>query len=145
MLKTFIAIIVSGAFLLSLTPSVHAQTAAAGVQIGPGQSANSKTTETVTHTKKIGPNGEVIEKESRESNSEKNSAKYEYSGLPGKWTSGKSGNSAQSPLAKDIGPSPRYTLDRLPPGANSDEALWVKMDDGRLMMVDPRETQKLRR
>ena len=75
--------------------------------------------------------------------SKKDHAAYKYSGLPGKWTGGV-GNTGPNPaLAKDTGPKLGYTMDRLPVGANPEEALWVKMRDGTMMMVDPKLVQNL--
>jgi len=113
----------------------------ANVQIGGQQQVGTTTTE----IEKVGPNGERIHTTTNSPNNNiRGSEGYKYSGLPGKWKKPGLGIGEQPPLAKDNGPNPRYTLERLPPGANSEEALWVKMDDGKLIMVDPKITQKLR-
>ena len=93
--------------------------------------------------KEVGPQGQVIEKEEKTTSSKKDHANYKYSGLPCKWTGGVGTTGPNAALAKDTGPKLRYTVDRLPAGANPEEALWVKMRDGRMMMVDPKIVQNL--
>ena len=119
-------------------PLVYAQT---GVQLGPEQLPGTSTTESVKKTKEVGPKGQVIEKEEKTTSSKRDHAVYKYSGLPCKWTGGVGNTGPNADLVKDTGPNPRYTVDRLPVGANPEEALWVKMGDGKLMMVDPKITQ----
>ena len=126
------------------TPLVYAQVAAeATVQTGTQQIPGTTTTDSTRKTKEVGPKGEVVEKEEKTTSSKRDHANYKYSGLPGKWTGGASNTGPGGGLAKDTGPNPRYTVDRLPVGANPEEALWVKMGDGKLMMVDPKITQSL--
>jgi hypothetical protein len=121
-------------------PMVYAQT---GVQLGPSQEPGTSTTDSVKKSKEVGPQGQVIEKEEKTTSSKRDHASYKYSGLPCKWTGGVPNTGADRPLAKDTGPNPRYTVNRLPLGANPEEALWVKMGNGMMMMVDPKIVQKL--
>jgi hypothetical protein len=131
-----------GLMILIFTPAplVYAQT---GVQLGPEQLPGTTTTDSVKKTKEVGPQGQVIEKEEKTTSSKKDHANYKYSGLPCKWTGGVGTSGPNVALVKDTGPRARYTVDRLPAGANPEEALWVKMRDGRLMMVDPKIVQNL--
>jgi hypothetical protein len=135
-----------GLMILLFTPApvVYAQvmggpTIQTGIQQVPGTS----TTDSVKRTKEVGPQGQIIEKEVKTTSSKRDHASYKYSGLPCKWTGGVANTGADKPLAKDIGPKIRYTVDRLPVGANPYEALWVTMRDGTMMMVDPKITQSL--
>ena len=125
----------------TLAPPVYAQT---GVQLGPEQLPGTTTTDSVKRTKEMGPKGQVIEKEEKTTSSKRDHANYRYSGLPCKWTGGVGNTGPNADLMKDTGPNPRYTLDRLPVGANPEEALWVKMTNGKMMMVDPKIVQGLR-
>ena len=131
-----------GLMILLFTPAplVYAQT---GVQLGPAQQPGTSTTDTVKKTKEVGHQGQVIEKEEKTTSSKKDHAVYKYSGLPGKWTGGVASTGANAALVKDTGPKVRYTVDRLPAGANPEEPLWVKMEDGTMMMVDPKLVQDL--
>jgi len=114
------------------------------VLMGPEQFPGTTTTDTVKRTKEIGPQGQVIEKEVKTSSSKRDHARYRYSGLPCKWTGGVGSSGPNADLVKDPGPHPRFAVDRLPLGANPQEALWVQMGDGRMMMVDPLMVQNLR-
>jgi len=118
--------------------------AAASVQMGPTQQINTKTTETFTKTRELGPDGQMVDKETRSSENQRLHGDYKYSGLPGRWFGGIGRSGPEGALAKDSGPRVSYHLDHLPAGANPEEALWVRMDDGRLMMLDPKDTQRLR-
>ena len=93
--------------------------------------------------KEVGPQGQVIEKEEKTTSSKRDRAAYKYSGLPCKWTGGVGNTGPNADLIKDTGPNINYTVDRLPVGANPEEALWVKMGDGKMMMVDPKIVQDL--
>ena len=126
--------------LFTPTPLVFAQT---GVQLGPEQIPGTSTTDSVKRTKEVGPQGQVIEKEEKTTSSKRDNANYKYSGLPCKWTGGVGNTGPNTPLVKDTGPRVRYTMDRLPLGANPEEALWVTMRDGTMMLVDPRLVQDL--
>jgi len=135
-----------GLMILILTPAplVYAQmppgtTIQTGIQQVPGTS----TTDSVKRTKEVGPQGQIIEKEVKTSSSKRDHAAYKYSGLPCKWTGGVSNSGSGADLVKDTGPQIRYTVNRLPAGANPEEALWVTMQDGRMMMVDPKLVQNL--
>lgn len=135
-----------GLMILMFTPApaVFAQnlsgpTIQTGIQQVPGTS----TTDSVKRSKEVGPKGQVVEKEEKTTSSKKDHASYKYSGLPGKWTGGVANNGSNTALVKDTGPRVRYTIDRLPAGANPQEALWVTMRDGSMMMVDPRLVQNL--
>jgi hypothetical protein len=132
-----------GLMILMFTPAplVYAQT---GVQLGPEQLPGTTTTDSVKRTKETGPKGQVIEKEVKTSSSKRDHASYKYSGLPGKWTGGVGNTGSNADLVKDTGPKLRYTVDHLPVGANPEEALWVKMGDGKMMLVDPKLVQTLR-
>ncbi len=135
-----------GLMILMFTPAplVYAQAGAeATVQMGPQQIPGTITTDSVKRTKEIGPKGQVIEKEVKTSSSKRTHAVYKYSGLPGKWTGGDGNTGPNADLVKDTGPDPRYTVDRLPVGANPEEALWVKMGNGKMMMMDPKIVQNL--
>jgi len=123
-------------------PLVFAQ-AEVRLQSGPEQIPGTTSTDSVTKTKEIGPKGQVIEKEVKTSSSKRIHASYKYSGLPCKWYGGVASSGSDADLVKDTGPNPRYTVDRLPVGANPEEALWVRMRDGRMMMVDPKLAQSL--
>jgi hypothetical protein len=112
--------------------------------MGPEQFPGTTTTDSVKRTKEIGPQGQVIEKEVKTSSSKRDHARYRFSGLPCKWTGGVGSSGPTADLVKDTGPHHRYTVDQLPLGANPEEALWVKMGDGRMMMVDPPIVQNLR-
>jgi len=131
-----------GLMILMFTPAplVYAQT---GVQLGPAQQPGTSTTDSVKKTKEVGPQGQVIEKEEKTTSSKKDHADYKYSGLPCKWTGGVSNTGANAALVKDTGPNIKYTVDRLPVGANPEEALWVKMANGKMMLVDPKLVQDL--
>ena len=131
-----------GLMILMFTPAplVYAQT---GVQLGPEQLPGTSTTDSVKRTKEIGPKGQVIEKEVKSSSSKRDHAAYKYSGIPCKWTGGVKSTGPNADLIKDTGPNIKYTVDRLPIGANPEEALWVKMGDGKMMMVDPKIVQNL--
>ena len=132
-----------GLMILMFTPAplVYAQT---GVQLGPEQLPGTTTKDSVKRTKETGPKGQVIEKEVKTSSSKRDHAAYKYSGLPCKWTGGVGNTGPNADLIKDTGPNPRYTVDRLPVGANPEEALWVKMGNGKMMLVDPKIVQDLR-
>ena len=106
------------------------------------QVPGTSTTDSVKRTKEVGPQGQVIEKEVKTTSSKRDHANYKYSGLPCKWTGGVGNTGPNADLVKDTGPKLRYTVDRLPVGANPEEALWVKMRDGRMMMVDPKHGSK---
>ena len=131
-----------GLMILMFTPAplVYAQT---GVQLGPEQLPGTTTTDSVKKTKEVGPKGQVIEKEEKTTSSKRTHAVYKYSGLPCKWTGGVGNTGPNADLIKDTGPNINYTVDRLPVGANPEEALWVKMGDGKMMMVDPKIVQDL--
>jgi hypothetical protein len=127
-------------WIFTPAPLVYAQT---GVQLGPEQLPGTTTTDSVKRTKEIGPKGQVIEKEVKTTSSKRDHASYKYSGLPCKWTGGVMNSGPNADLIKDTGPNLRYTVDRLPVGANPEEAVWVKMGDGRMMMLDPKIAQNL--
>ena len=131
-----------GLMILMFTsaPLVYAQT---GVQLGPEQLPGTTTTDSVKRTKEVGPKGQVIEKEEKTTSSKRDRAAYKYSGLPCKWTGGVGNTGPNADLIKDTGPNIKYTVDRLPVGANPEEALWVKMGDGKMMLVDPKIVQNL--
>ena len=131
-----------GLMILIFTPAplVYAQT---GVQLGPEQLPGTTTTESVKKTKEVGPKGQVIEKEEKTTSSKRDRAAYKYSGLPCKWTGGVGNTGPNADLVIDTGPKVSYTVDRLPVSANPEEALWVKMQDGKLMLVDPKIVQDL--
>ena len=131
-----------GLMILLVTPAplVYAQT---GVQLGPEQLPGTTTTDSVKKTKEVGPQGQIIEKEEKTTSSKRDHANYKYSGLPCKWTGGVGTTGPNAALVKDTGPKVRYTVDRLPLGANPEEALWVTMRDGRMMVVDPKLVQNL--
>ena len=131
-----------GLIILIFTPAplIYAQT---GVQLGPEQLPGTTTTDSVTRTKEVGPQGQVIEKEVKTTSSKRDHAVYKYSGLPCKWTGGVANTGPNANLIKDTGPNLRYAVDRLPVGANPEEALWVKMQDGKMMLVDPKLVQDL--
>ena len=112
------------------------------IQTGIQQVPGTSTTDSVKRTKEVGPQGQVIEKEVKTTSSKRDHASYRYSGLPCKWTGGVGNTGPDPALAKDTGPKLRYTVDRLPVGANPEEALWVKTEDGRMMMVDPKLVRK---
>jgi hypothetical protein len=125
-------------------PLVYAQVAGGPtIQTGIQQVPGTSTTDSVKRTKEVGPQGQVIEKEEKTTSSKKDHAAYKYSGLPCKWTGGVSNSGSNAALMKDTGPRVRYTVDRLPVGANPHEALWVKMQDGTMMMMDPKLVQNL--
>jgi len=131
-----------GVMILMFTPAplVYAQT---GVQLGPEQLPGTTTTESVKKTKEVDPKGQVVEKEEKTTSSKRDRAAYKYSGLPGKWTGGVGNTGPNANLIKDTGPNLKYTVDRLPIGANPEEALWIKMGDGKMMLVDPKIVQNL--
>jgi hypothetical protein len=136
-----------GLMILLFTPApiVYAQNLSGStIQTGIQQVPGTSTTDSVKRTKEVGPQGQVIEKEVKTTSSKRDHASYKYSGLPCKWTGGVASTGSGADLAKDTGPKVRYTMDRLPAGANPQEALWVKMQDGRMMMVDPKLVQNLR-
>jgi len=128
-------------WIFTPAPQVYAQT---GVQLGPEQLPGTTTTDSVKRTKEIGPKGQVIEKEVKTTSNKLDHANYKYSGLPCKWTGGVANTGSNVDLVKDTGSKLRYTVDRLPVGANPEEALWVKMRDGKMMLVDPEIVQALR-
>jgi hypothetical protein len=132
-----------GLMILIFTPAplIYAQT---GVQLGPEQLPGTTTTDSVKKTKEVGPQGQVIDKEVKTTSSKRDHAVYKYSGIPCKWTGGVANSGSNADLVKDTTPKIRYTVDRLPAGANPEEALWVKMRDGTMMMVDPELVQDLR-
>ena len=125
-------------------PAVYAQVGAgATIQTGIQQVPGTSTTDSVKRTKEVGPQGQVIEKEVKTTSSKRDHANYKYSGLPCKWTGGVANSGSGGDLVKDTGPRIRYTVNRLPAGANPQEALWVTMRDGTMMMVDPKIVQDL--
>jgi hypothetical protein len=128
-------------WIFTTAPIVCAQT---GVQLGPEQLPGTSTTESVKKSKETGPQGQVIEKVEKTTSSKRDHSAYKYSGMPGKWTGGVGTSGSSGELSKASGPGVRYTVDRLPAGANPEEALWVKMRDGTMMMVDPMLVQNLR-
>jgi hypothetical protein len=135
-----------GLMILMFTPAPVVYAQAVGgptIQTGIQQVPGTSTTDSVKRSKEVGPQGQVIEKEEKSSISKKDHAAYKYSGLPCKWTGGVSNTGANAALVKDSGPKFRYTVDRLPAGANPEEALWVTMRDGTMMMVDPKLVQNL--
>ena len=135
-----------GFMILMFTPAPVVYAQAVGgptIQTGIQQVPGTSTTDSVKRSKEVGPQGQVVEKEEKTSISKKDHGAYKYSGLPCKWGGGVSSSGANPALVKDTGPKPRYTVDRLPAGANPEEALWVQMRDGRMMMVDPKLVQNL--
>ncbi|MDO9531460.1 MAG: hypothetical protein Q7O12_04940 [Deltaproteobacteria bacterium] len=135
-----------GLMILLFTPApiVYAQNLSGStIQTGIQQVPGTSTTDSVKRTKEVGPQGQVIEKEEKTTSSKRDHASYKYSGLPCKWTGGVANTGSNAALVKDTGPRVRYTVDRLPIGANPQEALWVKMRDGTMMMVDPKLVQNL--
>ncbi len=135
-----------GLMILMFTPApvVYAQVmGGATIQTGIQQVPGTSTTDSVKRTKEVGPQGQVIEKEVKTTSSKRDHAAYKYSGLPCKWTGGVGNTSPNADLVKDTGPKIRYTVDRLPVGTNPEEALWVTMRDGTIMMVDPKLVQNL--
>jgi hypothetical protein len=135
-----------GLMILILIPAPVVYAQAVGgptIQTGIQQVPGTSTTDSVKRTKEVGPQGQGIEKEVKTTSSKKDHAAYKYSGLPGKWTGGVANSGSNAALVKDTGPRVRYTVDRLPLGANPQEALWVKTQDGRMMMVDPKLVQNL--
>ena len=135
-----------GLTILMFTPApvVYAQVMGGPtIQTGLQQLPGTTTTDSVKRSKEVGPQGQVIEKEVKTTSSKRDHADYKYSGLPCKWTGGVANTGPNATLVKDTGPNLRYTVDRLPVGANPEEALWVKMWDGRMMMVDPKLVQNL--
>jgi hypothetical protein len=140
------AIVWLGLMILILIPApvVYAQVEpGATIQTGIQQVPGTSTTESVKKTKEVGPQGQAIEKEVKTTSSKRDHANYKYSGMPGKWTGGVGNTGPSADLVKDTAPRTRYTVDRLPAGANPEEALWVKMRDGTMMMVDPKIVQNL--
>jgi hypothetical protein len=130
--------------MFSPAPVVYAQVMdGATIQTGIQQVPGTSTTDSIKRSKEVGPQGQVIEKEEKTTSSKRDHANYKYSGLPCKWTGGVSNPGSNAALVKDTGPKVRYTVDRLPLGANPEEALWVKMRDGTMMMVDPKLVQDL--
>jgi hypothetical protein len=135
-----------GLMILIFTPAplVYAQSVGGPtIQTGIQQVPGTSTTDSIKRTKEVGPQGQVIEKEVKTTSSKRDHASYKYSGLPCKWTGGVANTGPGADLVKDTGLRVRYTVDRLPIGANPQEALWVKMQDGRMMMVDPQLVQNL--
>ena len=131
-MKTFLV----GLMILMFTPAplVYAQT---GVQPGPEPPPGTTSPDSVKQTKEVAPKEQVVEKEVKTSGRKKGRATHKYSGVPPKRTRGVGNTGPKADLMKDTGPDLEYTVDRLPVGANPEEALWVKMRDGRMMMVDP--------
>ena len=135
-----------GLMILTFTPApaVYAQAmGGATIQTGIQQVPGTSTTDSVQRTKEVGPQGQVVEKEVKTTSSKRDHAAYKYSGLPCKWTGGVSNTGPNTALVKDTGPKISYTVYRLPAGANPEEALWVTMRDGTMMMVDPKLVQNL--
>lgn len=131
-------------WIVTPAPLVYAQLGAESrVLVGPEQIPGTSTTDSIKKSKEVGPKGQVIEKEVKTSSSKRIHATYKYSGLPGKWIGGVGSTGPGADLVKDTGPNPKYTVDRLPHGATPEEAVWVKMGDGRLMMVDPKLVHNL--
>jgi hypothetical protein len=132
-------------WMLNPAPLLYAQAGAeATVQVGPGQIPGTATTDSVKKTKEVGPQGQVVEKEVRTTSSKRDHAAFKYSGVPCKWTGGVGNTGPNADLRKDSGPYLEYTVDRLPFGANPDEALWVKMANGKMLLLDPEKVQALR-
>jgi hypothetical protein len=131
--------------IFTLATAVQAQVGAgATIQTGIQQVPGTSTTDSVKRTKEVGPQGQVIEKEVKTTSSKRDHGFYKYSGLPCKWVGGAGNTGPNTALTKDTGPRLRYTVDRLPVGANPEEALWVQEGDGRMMMVDPTLVQHVR-
>ena len=140
------AVCLVGLMILMFTPAplVYAQVMdGPTIQTGMEQVPGTTTTDSVKRTKEVGPQGQVVEKEVKTTSSKRDHAVIN---IPASRANGP-GESAipalMRDLVKDTGPKLRYTVDRLPAGANPEEALWVKMRDGRMMMVDPKLVQNL--
>jgi hypothetical protein len=132
-----------GLMILICTPAPLVYAQEASVSVERQQIPGTTTTDSVKRTKEVGPKGQVIEKEVKTTSSKRDHGVYKYSGMPCKWTGGVGNSGPNADLIKDTGPNLRYTVDRLPVGANPEEAVWVKMGDGRMMMLDPKIAQNL--
>jgi hypothetical protein len=104
----------------------------------PGQST------TTTREEKVQPDGSKSSKETTATESQ--GSTYRYSGLPGKFIKSGGQSRSQGQLSADREPSRHYSFEfasrGLPKGTNPTEAYWFERQDGKLMVIDPRLTQK---
>lgn len=119
-----------------------AQEAASYVTSQPYQRPGNSTT--TTREEKIQPDGTKTTKETQATESQGSS--YKFSGLPGKFikSGGQSRSQGQMMADRDHRRRYRYEFARtgLPKDSDPTEAYWFERSDGKLMLVDPRLTQK---
>ena len=104
----------------------------------PGQST------TTTREEKVQPDGTKTSKETQSTESQ--GSRYSYSGLPGKFIKSGGQSRGQGQLSEDREPRRQYRFEFASRGVPKDtdptEAYWFERQDGKLMIVDPRLTQK---
>lgn len=104
----------------------------------PGQST------TTTKEEKVQPDGTKSVKETMATESQ--GSRYSYSGLPGKFIKSGGQSRGQGQLSVDREPRRQYRFEfashGLPKGTNPTEAYWFERQDGKIMLIDPRLTQK---
>lgn len=104
----------------------------------PGQST------TTTKEEKVQPDGTKSVKETTATESQ--GSRYNFSGLPGKFIRSGGQTRGQGQLSSDTELRRRYTYEfatrGLPKGTDPTEAYWFERQDGKLMLIDPRVTQK---
>lgn len=131
------------AVLIGFSPvPLAAQEAPAYVASQPYQRPGNTTT--TTKEEKVQPDGTKTTKETMATESQ--GSTYKYSGIPGKFikTGGQSRNPGQ--MTADREPRRKYSFEfartGVPKGSDPTEAYWFERSDGKLMLVDPRITQK---
>jgi hypothetical protein len=104
----------------------------------PGQST------TTTKEEKVQPDGTKTVKETMATESQ--GSRYSYSGLPGKFIKSGGQSRGQGQLSADRERTRQYSFEfasqGLPKGTNPTEAYWFERQDGKIMLIDPRLTQK---
>jgi hypothetical protein len=104
----------------------------------PGQST------TTTKEEKVQPDGTKTVKETMATESQ--GSRYHYSGLPGKFIKSGGQSRGQGQLSIDREPRRQYSFEfasqGLPKGTNPTETYWFERQDGKIMIIDPRLTQK---
>ena len=104
----------------------------------PGQST------TTTKEEKVQPDGTKSSKETTATESQ--GSTYRYSGLPGKFIKSGGQSRSQGLLSSDREPRRQYRFEfasqGLPKGSDPTEAYWFERQDGKIMLIDPRLTQR---
>lgn len=99
---------------------------------------------TTTREEKVQPDGTKTSKETMATESQ--GSTYKYSGLPGKFIKSGGQSRLQGEMSADRDSKRKYSFEfartGIPKGSDPTEAYWFERSDGKLMLVDPRLTQK---